>query len=141
MLTQQEFDAILAQLPEPSTATRPPARPARGIFDFNLAIARALRSVELSHALFNVLASIARQQVSRGYATMAQVAIDAGVSFNAVQQHLLKSAHLFTQERRPEREGSAGHFVQVTLTQEAVTLLRDVNARAIRYAKATPITP
>ena len=136
-LTQQEFATIISELPPPACGKRPVrTKTGKGIFDFNLAIAKALRSVELSHALFNVLASIARQQANRGFGTMATAAIDSGVSLNAVQQHLIKSPHLFSTHRRDVREGSAGHFLEIRLSQESIDLLHTVNCRAIRYAKA-----
>ena len=124
MLTQAEFAEILASLPPP-----PPPGPVRcgQIVTFTLSLAKALRRQAVSPALWNMLVSVARQQQARGWASRPAIALDLGCTFQAIDQQLLKSDHLFAVDR-------STHPARLTLSAEAVGVLRDTIRLAKRYS-------
>jgi hypothetical protein len=138
MLTQLEFENLLASICCPeraAVAVRLPRPDKEGmsIAAYTIGLAAALKSEALTHALFNLLTAVARSQAARGYATIPQVAIALGVSFNSVHIHLHKSPDLFEVRRGEVKDG--GTLNRITLAAAAIGLLVRVNKRAKKYAK------
>ena len=138
MLTQLEFEALLSSICCPERVTRVARRDREGISiaSYTVGLAAALKSEALTHALFNLLTAVARSQAARGDATIPQVAIALGVSFNSVHIHLHKSPDLFEVRRGEIKDG--GTLNRITLSAEAIPLLVTVNKRAKKYAKNSP---
>lgn len=98
---------------------------------FTLALARAQRAENLSPALYNVLASTAAHMKRRGQATIPTLAINLGISFNAVQMHLHKSPHLFEITKNGKRLPGIN---LITLSAEAIALLVKIETKTRQYA-------
>lgn len=100
--------------------------------DYTIALAAALKAEQLTHALYNMLASIARAQSLRGYASTPQIAIDLGVTFNSIQIHLGKTPDLFTVSRCETRTPD-GTLRRITLTPDAIKLLSSIKKHVDSY--------
>lgn len=126
MIEQPEFEAIVSAFPPPEQAP-PKIRKGLNTHTWTLALTKALRRVELSHAVFSYLIAAARAQQFRGYATIPQIALDCGCTFQAVDQQLYKTHGYFSKDTtsRPAR---------LTLTQDAIQILHRVNSLARKYA-------
>lgn len=103
---------------------------------FTFALSRALRALNLSPQLYNVLTSIAWQQRKREFATTPAISIQLGITMNAVHIHYYKSPQLFLIEKKPERLG--GSLNQITLAQEGIELLAAVKHKVEAYAAEEP---
>jgi len=99
---------------------------------YTLALARAQRSEELSPQLYNVLASTAAHVKRHDHATIPSLAISLGVTFNAIQQHLIKSSQLFVIDRK--RWGKAGMSL-ISLSEEGLALLVTIDTKTRAYAE------
>lgn len=137
MTSQLEFEKLLAGLKcLPPQAKLPKVRPGLNATNYTIALARALKAENLSHALFNILTCIGRAQVDRGFATTAQISIDLGVTFNSVHIQIHKSPQLFSINKDKHRSERGTVMNRITLTDEAIALLVTVKKRAKRYATA-----
>lgn len=137
MIAQLEFQEILDALaPMPAGTPRAPKQDLN-LAAFTLGLAAALKAHCLTHALFNILTSIGRAQAIRGFATIAQVAIDLGVTFNSVHIQLHKSPHFFLIGKMANVSGGTP-MNSICLTKEAIELLVSINKKAKRYASQTP---
>lgn len=133
MIGQLEFQAIINTL-APSKQKPKAPRTDLNLAAYNIALAASLKAHGLTHALFNILTSVARAQVLRGYATTAQVAIDLGVTFNSVHLQLHKSPDLFLVGKDPTPTGRPP-MNTLRLSQESIDLLYSINKKAKRYAQ------
>lgn len=134
MIAQLEFQEILDCIaPAPPTKAKP-LKQDINLSAYTLGLAAALKSVALSHALFNLLTSIARAQALRGYATTAQAAIDLGITFNAVHLQLHKSPNMFSVSKTEPTSQGRPAMNALRLTPEAIALLVTINKKAKRYA-------
>lgn len=127
MIEQPEFEAIVAALPPPRESPPPKIRPGLNTHNWTIALTKALRRAELSHPVFSYLLAAARAQQLRGYATIPQIALDCGCTFQAVDQQLYKTHGYFSKDTttRPAR---------LTLTQDAIAIIHRVNSLARKYA-------
>ena len=98
---------------------------------FTLALARAQRTENLSPQVYNVLSSIATHMKRQGSVTIPKLAINLGISFNAVQMHLHRSPHLFKIEKSNKRRPGIN---MISITDEAIALMVRINEKTKRYA-------
>ena len=92
-------------------------------------LSATLRTVQLSHSLYDVLTAVAVSQSKQGYATIPGIYIMLGCTFTNVALHLLRNPDLFEEHpvHKPRR------FV---LSQAAVDILAKVNLGIQRRAAA-----
>lgn len=64
--------------------------------EYFVRLSRALRVLNLTHPLHDVLATVALLQVRDGYATLPGVALALGCTFNNVQIHVHRNPELFS---------------------------------------------
>lgn len=127
MNTQPEFAELLEDLPE-SSPKLPATKRGLNAANYTIGLAAALKTENLTHALFNLLTSIARAMASGTKATPARCSLELAVSHQSVYLHVCKNPDLF--------EVHPGHGrTHYTLTPEAVRLLVSVNRKAKRYAR------
>lgn len=93
--------------------------------DYTVRLSAALRVVNLTHALYDVLAAVARMEVEVGSATVAGVALRLCCSYENVKQHLARNRELF----RIEEAFPARH---VRLTAESLALMMRIKERSRR---------
>lgn len=134
MIGQLEFETMLQELgahgPELGKLKKP--KPGMNTQTFTIGLARALRKEYVAHSLFNLLTVVGCHQVKDGHTTIPRVALALGVTFNAIQQHLIKSGHFFEVNRK--RWGKAGMNL-LTLSPEGIALLVKIQKTADTYAK------
>jgi len=135
MIDQLEFEAILGELTgggERVAVKLPRPKVGMNTQTYAIGLARALRRENLAHAVFNVLSVVAREQALHGFATVPKVVETLGITFNAVQVHMHRNAHLFHIQKREHRRPV---FHMLTLSDEAIALLVKIQKSAKLYAK------
>ncbi len=130
---QLEFEQILQELGAhaPGTSKLPKPKIGLNTQTYAIGLAKALRRENLPHPTFNILTVIAREQGRFKDTTIPRVAMVLGISFNAVQQHLHKSGHLFEVTKSERRKPGIN---VLRLSPEAIALLVKIQKLAHQYA-------
>ncbi len=140
MITQLEFDHLIAALEPPPPFQRVPIRKAEdiGAFDYALGLAASLRTHNVPPPAFNLMVSFARQQHARGWASVPQTATDLRCTYNAVRYQIKEHPELWT-ITADQAFGPGNFSYRITLTQEALQLLASIQRRAKAFAKANRV--
>jgi hypothetical protein len=96
----------------------------RPLFTHTIALARALRTVQISHALHDLLAAVAVAMDNAGSASISKLSIDLGVSFEAVRVMLAVNEDLI--EQVSDGTKPRGYQRQYRLTADGLALLSKI---------------
>jgi hypothetical protein len=127
-MIQLEFETIREIFPNDHTRLRLRLRVRKGTkaIDYTIRLSSALRVVNLTHPLYDVLCAVAALQIRSGHATIPQVFALLGCTYYNVCLHILRNPELFD-----EIEGSKPRaFV---LTPAAIELMGKIKRRIQRH--------
>ena len=98
--------------------------------EYTLALSSALRSVNLSHQLYDVLTAVATAQKAQGFATTPGISMVIGCTYQNIVLHLLRNPSCFSfDDSQPPRK--------IMLSQEGIDLLMKVKTAVSHRAQPT----
>lgn len=130
-MIQLEFDSLVRVFHSVLGGVVKRCRPVKGkpesggaglsSIDYTLRLSSALRTLNLTHALHDVLSAVAKLEIVDGHATIAGVALRLGCTFQAVHLHLYRNPDLFRVVEGLPR--------QLRLSEASVKLLARIKER------------
>ena len=126
-MIQLEFQMIRAHFPGGDRpAVRLRVRTTGSAIDYTIRLSAALRVVNLTHSLYDVMCAVAALEMRDGHATIPQVHLRLACTYNNVQLHLLRNQELFMElpDHKPRR---------FRLSPEAIKLMGKIKKRIARH--------
>lgn len=73
--------------------------------EFTIYLSAALRAVQLTHPLYDIMSAVAALEAKNGFATIPQIHLKLSCTYNNCVLHLLRNPELFTElpHHRPRR--------------------------------------
>jgi len=96
----------------------------RPLLQHHIGHARALRTLQVSHALHALLAAVAWAMGTTGSTSISQLSVNLGVSYHALHVMLSANAELF--EQVTEETKPSGYLRQYRLSPAGLALLAEI---------------